>query len=134
MKCRELKGGLAVMAELPSGPHACPGCRVPPGADHEDGCDHALCPDCGEQRILHDEHDPGRASRWHGTDPRAESAQQLGWWTTASGIDHLVEDYTRVLFAESLGQIAWDPATQRYAIGRIDEAALDAAMRRDNHR
>lgn len=32
----------------------CPGCRVALGGAHEDECDHALCPDCGEQLIFHD--------------------------------------------------------------------------------
>ena len=80
----------------------CPGCRAAPGADHGD---------------------------WHGVDQRAEVARQLGWWTTAAGIDHLVEDYTKVLVAAALGQITWDPQAQRYAIGQIDEAAIDRAMR-----
>ena len=118
-------------AELPSGPHNCPGCRVPPGAGHGDECGRALCPECGEQRIFHDEHNVDRPSRWHGIHPAAEVAQQLGWWTTAAGIDHLVEDCSRVGFAVDLGQVAWDAAAQRYRIGRIDEAALDAAIARD---
>lgn len=118
--------------ELPGGLHNCPGCRVPPDADHGDGCGHALCPECGEQRIFHDEHDAARPSRWHGISPADEVAQKLGWWRTFPGIDHLVEDDNRVGFAADLGQITWDPEAQRYRIGQIDEAALDAAVKRDN--
>jgi hypothetical protein len=35
-------------------------------------------------------------------------ARKLRWWTVAAGIDHLVEDHTRVLFADGLGQITWE--------------------------
>lgn len=107
----------------------CLGCGVAPGADHEDDCDHARCPGCGEQYLMCGEHGD-RPARWHGTDQRAEVARGLGWWTTATGIDHLVEDYTRVLFAVMLGQVTWDPQAQRYMIGQIDEAALTLAMSR----
>jgi hypothetical protein len=119
-------------AEVRSGLRDCGGCGIPPGGDHLDECDHALCPECGEQRIFHDEHESDRPSRWHGISPQKEVAQRLGWWTTAIGIDHLVEDYTRVLFADALGQIAWDRETQRFRIGQIDEVALDAAIKQSD--
>lgn len=106
----------------------CADCAAVPGAAHEDGCDWARCPCCGEQRLMlelsGDEH-TNRPAIWHGIDPKTEVAHKLNWWTTAAGIDHLVEDYTRVLYAEGLKQITWDPEAQRYAIGVIDEAALD---------
>ncbi|HET9656410.1 MAG TPA: hypothetical protein VFP72_13725 [Kineosporiaceae bacterium] len=111
----------------------CPGCRVEPGQPHGDDCDHACCPDCGEQLIFHDcEHwaadaeGPDRAALWHGVNPRAEVAQTLNWWTTAVGIDHLVEDYTRVLYAiyAKNAFVTWDPRAQRY---QIDQAAAQAA-------
>lgn len=75
----------------------CPGCRVAPGAAHHDECDHARCPDCGEQLLmcgqLCEEVDvPYRAALWHGVDQRAQVAHQHNWWTTVVGIDHLVED------------------------------------------
>jgi hypothetical protein len=107
----------------------CPGCGAAPGTDHGEECGHARCPGCGEQFIGCGEHESGNA-RWHGVDQRAEVARQLGWWTTAVGIDHLVEDYTKVLFADALGQITWDPEAQRYVIGQIDEAAIDSALTR----
>jgi hypothetical protein len=118
------------MVDLTLGLHNCSGCGVPPGCDHEDGCDHAMCPECGQQRLMHDEHESSRPSRWHGIDPAAQVCRQLGWWTTAAGIDHLVEDYTRVLFAEGRG-VTWDPDAQRYRIGQVDESAIDAAIRRN---
>ena len=105
----------------------CPGCRAAPSADHAEGCDHARCPECGEQDIMCGESE--RPARWYGIDQRAEVARKLGWWTTAVGIGHPVEDYTRVLIADALGQITWDPQAQRYVLGRIDEAALDHAIR-----
>lgn len=109
----------------------CPGCGAQPGADHGEWCDHARCPECGEQLIQCDEHeDSRRPALWPGVDQRAEVARILGWWTTATGIDHLVEDYTRVLFAAALGQITWDPGTQRYVIGEVDDAAINLAMSR----
>lgn len=113
----------------------CPGCRMAAGTAHQDECDHAWCPDCGEQLFLHvcefwdDENDgPDRPALWHGVDQRAQVARQHGWWTTAVGIDHPVEDYTRVLFAIGLGQIIWEPRSQTYIVGQIDEAALDQAI------
>lgn len=115
----------------------CSGCGVEPGQEHQDGCDHACCPDCGEQLIFHDcdawdpdADGPDRAALWHGIDPRKEVAQTLNWWTTHARIDHLVEDYTRVLFADALHQIAWDPHGQKYLVGQIDNAALDRAIAR----
>lgn len=115
----------------------CSGCLAAPGEPHGEDCDHARCPDCGEQLIFHDcEHwtDDGldRPAMWHGIDPRAEVAQALNWWKAVTGFDHLVEDYTRVLFAEALDQIAWDPQAQRYTIGQIDNAALDHALANSN--
>jgi hypothetical protein len=119
--------------------HPCYGCGVEPGQAHEDGCDHACCPDCGEQLIFHDcdtwdpeAEGPDRPALWHGIDPRKEVAQVLNWWTTHARIDHLVEDYTRVLFADALHQITWDPRGQKYVIGQIDNAELDRAIAR-NH-
>jgi hypothetical protein len=117
---------------------ACPGCRVAPGQPHGEDCDHALCPDCGEQLYAHDcdrwpdyADGPDRPAIWHGVNPQAEVARTLGWWTTATGIDHLVEDYWRVTVAESLGQVTWDRQAQRYVIGRIDNAAIDRAITAD---
>ena len=112
----------------------CPGCHAAPHKSHDDWCDHARCPECGEQLIQCDEHDSSRRARWHGVDQRAEVARKLSWWTTAVGIDHLVEDYTRVLFASALGMITWDAKDQCYAIGQVDEAGLDAAIERSNAR
>jgi hypothetical protein len=123
------------MKETSTSLEECPGCRVDPGGGHGDECDHAWCPDCGEQLFLHvcerwddDADGPDRPALWHGVDQRAQVARQRSWWTTAVGIDHLVEDYSRVLFAIGPGQITWDPRFQTYAIGRIDEAALDRAI------
>jgi hypothetical protein len=111
--------------------HDCYGCGAKPGTDHEDGCGHADCPECGTQLIQCFDHEAsGRPARWHGINAQAEVAQGLGWWTTAVGIDHLVPDYTRVLFARVLGQVTWNPEAQRYDVGRIDEAAIDEAGRR----
>lgn len=106
-----------------------------PEAPHHQDCDHAACPDCGEQLLFHDCEQwpagvdgPDRPAIWHGVNPQAEVARALSWWTTAVGIDHLVEDYTRVLIAEGTGQITWDRNTQRYVIGTIDEAAIDRVL------
>lgn len=107
----------------------CPGCGAAPGRTHEEDCDHAACPECGEQLLMHEcQVSAGgvvRPASWHGLDQRAEVAQAMGWWTTAAGIDHLVEDYTRVLFAIALRQVTWDREAQRYVIGQVDEAVLD---------
>jgi hypothetical protein len=119
-----------MMKETSTGLETCPGCSAAPGTVHGDWCDHARCPECGEQLAGCGEHeDSDRLAVWHGVDQRAEVARTLGWWTTAAGIDHLVEDYTRVLFADGLGQITWDPEAQRYVTGQIDEAAINLAMR-----
>lgn len=109
----------------------CGGCGAPPGGVHGEECDWALCPACGEQRGSCD-HAGERlpASLWHGLDPRRDVARQLGWWTTAVGIDHLVEDYTRVFFARHLGQVTWNPETQELDFWRIDEDAIDEAGRK----
>ena len=110
----------------------CYGCAVPPNTPHEDGCDRARCPDCGDQLLLHDcefwpgdADGPDRPALWHGMSPSEEVARKLSWWTTAAGIDHLVEDHMRVSVAEALGQITWNPRTQRYDIQAIDEQAID---------
>lgn len=106
----------------------CMGCGARPGTDHGEWCDHARCPECGAQLIQCDEHaDSERPARWHGVDPRDEVARKLGWWTSFPGIDHLVEDDTRVRVAERLGQITWNPSAQRYDVGVINEAAIDSA-------
>jgi hypothetical protein len=123
------------------GLEACPGCIAEPGQPHGEDCDHALCPDCGEQLLFHDcEHwpanadGPNRPAIWHGINPMAEVARAQGWWTTATNIGHLVEDYTRVMFAEVLGQISWAPTTQRYVVERINNTELDQAIARSNPR
>jgi hypothetical protein len=102
----------------------CPGCMAEPGTPHGAGCDHAACPDCGNQ-LNGCEHTPDRPALWRGIDEQAVVARDLDWWTTATGVDHLVEDYSRVNVAVALGQITWDRETQAYRIGRIDEAELD---------
>jgi hypothetical protein len=119
------------MNETAAGLETCPGCSAAPGTVHGEECGHARCPECGEQRIGCEVHEEGdRPARWHGLDQQAEVARKLNWWTVATGIDHLVEDYTRVVFAGGLGQITWDPEAQRYVVGQIDEAAIDLAMSR----
>jgi hypothetical protein len=105
-------------------------CGAAPGTWHRPMCDHARCPACGEQLIGCAGHEGRNArARWHGIDQRAEVARSLSWWTTAAGISHPVEDYTRVLFAIVLGQVTWDQDPQRYVIGQVDEAAIDEAGR-----
>lgn len=99
----------------------CYGCKAMPGEHHEDNCDWACCPDCGEQLIFHRCDDPSglnpeRPAIWHGLPPYVEVARALDWWTTAAGIDHLVEDATRVLVAAARGEIRWNPETQRYDV------------------
>ena len=57
----------------------CPGCQAVPGTDHGEWCDHARCPECGEQLISCSDHgDCTRPARWHGVDQRAEVARRLG--------------------------------------------------------
>jgi hypothetical protein len=113
----------------------CPGCGVEPGRPHGDDCDHACCPDCGEQLIFHacehwasDAEGPDRLALWHGIDPRAEVARTLNWWTTVVGINHPVEDYTRVLYAiyDDNALVTWDARAQCYS---IDQAAAAEAGR-----
>jgi hypothetical protein len=115
----------------------CAACGATPGENHGDHCDWARCPDCGDQLLMHwcdhwsDGVDtPDRPAVWHGVDPRDEVARTLNWWTTAVGIDHLVEDTTRVLVASALGQITWDRDNQRYVIGAIDETEIDRSLTR----
>lgn len=71
---------------------------------------------------------PDRPALWHGVDPGAEVARDLGWWTTAVGIDYPVEDHTRVNVAVALGQVSWDPRTQRYTVGQLDLAEVERCM------
>ena len=113
----------------------CYGCAVEPGTAHKDGCDHARCPDCGQQLLFHDcdywlkdADGPNRPAMWHGMSPSEEVARQLSWWTTATGLDHPVEDHMRVSVAEDLGHITWNPRTQRYDIHTIDEQAIDRRL------
>lgn len=104
----------------------CYGCGVAPETPHGKSCDHAMCPDCGDQLIQCDEHedDPARPAIWHGVDPAVEVARKLGWWTVAAGLPDPVEDSTRVMYAKALHQITWNKETQRYDIGTIDEVEL----------
>jgi hypothetical protein len=102
----------------------CGGCMAVPSTAHGQDCDHAHCPECGEQWIMCG-HESDRMSVWRGVDERAAVAHQQNWWTTRTDIDHLVEDYTRVIIAISLGQITWDAEAQTYRVVRIDNAELD---------
>jgi hypothetical protein len=128
-------GGTAATEPMQDSGEPCRGCAVAPGQHHVEDCIHAVCPDCGEQLYMHeceywaeDADGPDRPALWHGIDPRTEVARARNWWTTVYGIDHLVEDYTRVLFAIGLDQVVWDGQDQRYVIGEIDEARLDLAI------
>lgn len=114
----------------------CPGCIAAPGTPHGEDCDHACCPDCGEQLLFHDDCEywpddadgPDRPAIWHGINPQAEVARKLNWWTLHAPTGRRVEDYTRVTIAEMCGQVTWDRQAQRYVIGRIDETAFDRAV------
>ena len=87
------------------------------------------------QRIQCDEHSEStRPAIWHGIGADAAVARSRNWWTTIVGIDHPVEDYTRVMVADALGMIAWDPVEQFYYVDEIDEARLDASMKRNRIR
>lgn len=89
----------------------CPGCRVTPGEHHDDECDHAHCPGCGEQLLMHDCGDSDRPSLWHGDNPAAIKAHELGWMEKhpAPNISGPVpqEAYVRALRD-------WDPTTQTW--------------------
>lgn len=102
---------------------SCPGCRVIPGEYHEKMCDHALCPECGDQDIACGE--SSRPALWHGASQAAQVARELNWWTYANDLGRFIEDHARVITAEMLGQITWNPDLQRYSIGMIDESELD---------
>lgn len=122
---------------MPTDLETCYGCGAAPQSYHQEHCDWARCPDCGEQLLLHDcDHwpddadGPDRSAIWHGITPSDEVAQACNWWTTAVGIDHLVEDDIRVLIANHLRQITWNPREQRYDIGDIDNAAIDQVLAR----
>lgn len=133
MDMQQTQDGASTEPPGRTGTQPCRGCDAEPGQHHSEGCDHAACPDCGDQQYSCDcAADTGRPALWHGVDPRAEIARTLNWWTSASGIDRPVENYTRVLFAIELGQVAWDPQTQKYTIGNIDNAALDRAIARSS--
>jgi len=112
----------------------CCGCQAAPGTAHDEDCTHAQCPDCGEQLYMHEceldpnGNGPGRPALWHGLDQRARVARELGWWTAVVGIDHLVEDYSRVVVAVALGQVVWDRQAQAYVIGHIDKRELDRVL------
>ncbi|HEY3958513.1 MAG TPA: hypothetical protein VGM53_34550 [Streptosporangiaceae bacterium] len=115
----------------PSYLETCVGCGAEPGHSHHPECDHARCPSCGDQLIACSDHvNDTRPALWPGIDQRAEVCQALDWWTTHPGIDHLVEHHEKVLFAEALGQITWDPAAQRYVIGQVNDDDLTQAMLR----
>jgi hypothetical protein len=114
----------------------CPGCGAVPGAQHDQGCEHALCPDCGEQLLMHScdlwpagTGGPDRPAIWHGIDPREEVARALGWWTTAPGADDPVVDDTRVRLAIAAEQLTWDRQRQRYEIDTPAPAHSLAAAR-----
>ena len=96
----------------------CAECAVAPGQAHEEDCDHASCPECGEQLLLHDEHRQTRPALWSGIDPREQMARELGWWTVRAEAG-LVEDFDSVTEARVRGYVEWDPVQQRYRKGRI---------------
>jgi hypothetical protein len=101
--------------EFWTGWDTCPGCSAEPGANHDDDCDHAMCPECGFQRIQCDEHaDSTRPARWHGVHAWAEIADQMGWWVEF-GHFGAAPDSERVQIAVARGELAWVPEAQRYA-------------------
>lgn len=108
----------------------CYGCQAAPGQDHGIYCDQALCPDCGEfsEECPGDDEcpggDSGQPAVWHGIDPVEEVAHQLNWWITPT----CIADTSRVIAAIALDQITWDPGTQRYTVGAIDNARLDREL------
>lgn len=91
----------------------CLGCRVQPGEYHDDGCDHAHCPGCGEQLLLHDCGDSDRPSIWRGIDPDEAAAVRgnLFYWHPAPDIQRWVPDGTR---ARALYE--WDPTEQKFLV------------------
>jgi hypothetical protein len=77
----------------------CPDCVVVPGAQHEEGCDVARCPLCGQQDLgcteqvgeddptspmvcgnTGQERTPGDMTVWTGVWPGVEECIEFGWW------------------------------------------------------
>lgn len=101
----------------------CPECSAEPGGIHPENCPHALCPDCGDQLLLHTcphwapgVDGPGRPPVWHGYDPTDKVAHTLNW---------MVPNYHRVQAAVRAGCITWDQKKQDWVIGHIDNDAID---------
>jgi hypothetical protein len=94
----------------------CPGCGTPPGELHLDDCHHVTCLECGRALFVHALSNPAALG---------EVARSRGWWTTATGSDEPLEDYTRVLIAIALDQVTWDPKQQKYVVCQVDDDELD---------
>lgn len=100
-------------AEAELAPKECPGCRAEPDTPHEDDCDHAHCPGCGEQLLLHDCGDSDRPSIWHGIRPDEEAAITADMWFfhSAPDIRRYVPDCARARM-----QLDWDASDQRFRV------------------
>lgn len=95
----------------------CPGCAAPAGTWHDADCDHAACPDCGEQKIACEE--TGRPAFWHGQRSEDLLALEHGWqiWIVDLG---WVEDGMRMGLERHRGAVSWDPVEQRWFARRAE--------------
>lgn len=103
----------------------CGGCGAEPGKPHQDDCDWAHCPGCGEQLLLHDCGGSDRPSLWPGMRPDEIAARDLDiwYWHPAPDINTWVPDTTRAGAC-----CAWDPIKQRF----ITEGITPKNRRRTN--
>ena len=101
----------------------CPDCGVPPGEDHESGCDVERCASCGGQRLSCGCYDQPCNLPWTGEWPDVAECRNLGWyaklvpgkgWMTCQAEDeNAVPDLNRFYT-----QAVWDPYKKSFILNR----------------
>lgn len=96
----------------------CSDCGVKPGRQHKRGCDVALCPECGFQRLQCGAHARTAGwGTWTGEWPGEVECREWGWYrsdTLPDGTVIQAEDLNRLVYAAARGEIRWDKKAERY--------------------
>lgn len=113
----------------------CPDCAVKPGAQHQDGCDVALCVGCGQQALQCGAHLDTPMQTWTGVWPGEVECREWGWWArwtivteystdgrpdsgplVPCSVEHpdARTDLNRLAVAGMRGEVVWSRERERY--------------------
>lgn len=91
----------------------CPDCGVDEGRPHDDGCDVAICPTCGQQVLSHDEDHLAPQTYWTGFWPGTIECRERGWYVVGPpwlpvppGTPGATEDLNRWAYFRQIGRDA----------------------------